>query len=385
MRRAGRSRLMHSRSKKFFLFPIFYGRGGFFRCLSRPKRLRFRPSPSSPTTSGNSPRASTTSPSSRSARHSREMDRANVMDPDLIRKFFDLDLMGIEIPEEFGGLGANFTTSIAIIEALARVDAACAVVVDVQNTLVNNAILRWASPGPPEEVLPAAREAEGRLVRAVGGRLGLRRVRARDDGDAEGRPLAPERRQALDHERPRGRAVPRLRERRQEQGLQGHHGFLRRVAVEGLPQGQEGGQARNPRVLHARARVRGPRGAGGERRRQRRRGLQDRDRDAERGPHRDRRADGRDRARRARLHDEVREGAPAVRPASRAVPGRPARARAHGHGARVRAPRRLQRGAPQGGRPAVRARRPRSRSSRAPRSPRCARRAASSSSAATAT
>src|ERR1035441_8658234 len=56
-----------------------------------------------------------------------EMDRANVMDPDLIRKFFDLDLMGIEIPEEFGGLGANFTTSIAIIEALARVDAACAV------------------------------------------------------------------------------------------------------------------------------------------------------------------------------------------------------------------------------------------------------------------
>jgi alkylation response protein AidB-like acyl-CoA dehydrogenase len=82
------------------------------------------------------------------------MDRENVMDADLVRKFFDLDLMGIEIPEEFGGLDANFTTSIAIIEALARVDAACAVVVDVQNTLVNNAIKRWASPAIQKKYFP---------------------------------------------------------------------------------------------------------------------------------------------------------------------------------------------------------------------------------------
>ncbi|HQQ77490.1 MAG TPA: acyl-CoA dehydrogenase family protein [Thermoanaerobaculia bacterium] len=88
------------------------------------------------------------------APQSARMDRDNVMDPDLIRKFFDLDLMGIEIPEEFGGLGANFTTSIAIIEALARVDAACAVVVDVQNTLVNNAIKRWASPAIQRKYFP---------------------------------------------------------------------------------------------------------------------------------------------------------------------------------------------------------------------------------------
>lgn len=82
------------------------------------------------------------------------MDRDNVMDPSLIQKFFELDLMGIEIPEEYGGLGTNFTTSIAIIEALARVDAACAVVVDVQNTLVNNALLRWASPGIKSRYFP---------------------------------------------------------------------------------------------------------------------------------------------------------------------------------------------------------------------------------------
>lgn len=85
---------------------------------------------------------------------SMEMDRANVMDPEIVRQFFELDLMGIEIPEEYGGLGLNFGTAIAVIEALARVDAACAVVVDVQNTLVANALLRWASPELKKKYLP---------------------------------------------------------------------------------------------------------------------------------------------------------------------------------------------------------------------------------------
>ncbi len=83
-----------------------------------------------------------------------DMDRANLMDEGIVRKFFEMDLMGIEVPEEFGGLGANFATSIAVIESLARVDAACAVVVDVQNTLVNNAILRWASLDLKRRYLP---------------------------------------------------------------------------------------------------------------------------------------------------------------------------------------------------------------------------------------
>ncbi len=85
---------------------------------------------------------------------SAQMDRDNHIDPDLVKQFFDLDLMGIEIPEEFGGLGQNFGTAIAVIEALARVDAACAVVVDVQNTLVANAILRWGSPELKKKYLP---------------------------------------------------------------------------------------------------------------------------------------------------------------------------------------------------------------------------------------
>ena len=83
-----------------------------------------------------------------------QMDRDNHIDPDLVKQFFDLDLMGIEIPEEFGGLGQNFGTAIAVIEALARVDASCAVVVDVQNTLVANALLRWASPELKKKYLP---------------------------------------------------------------------------------------------------------------------------------------------------------------------------------------------------------------------------------------
>lgn len=83
-----------------------------------------------------------------------EMDRANLMDPGLIKKFFELDLMGVEIPSELGGLGLNFATSIAVIEALARVDASCAVVVDVQNTLVNNALLRWASDDLKRRTFP---------------------------------------------------------------------------------------------------------------------------------------------------------------------------------------------------------------------------------------
>ena len=85
---------------------------------------------------------------------SHAMDEASRIDADLVRQFFDLDLMGIEIPEEYGGLGQTFGTSIAVIEALARVDAACAVVVDVQNTLVNNAIKRWASPAIQKKYFP---------------------------------------------------------------------------------------------------------------------------------------------------------------------------------------------------------------------------------------
>ena len=80
------------------------------------------------------------------APHVREMDEAGVFRKDIIRQFFELGLMGIEIPEEFGGQGGSFFQCVMAVEELSAVDPSAGVIVDVQNTIVNNAILRWASP-----------------------------------------------------------------------------------------------------------------------------------------------------------------------------------------------------------------------------------------------
>ena len=82
-----------------------------------------------------------------------EMDEAGKLDPALVRQCFDLGLMGIETPEEYGGAGASFFTAILAVEELSRVDASVGVFVDVQNTLVNNALLRWGSPAQKEKYL----------------------------------------------------------------------------------------------------------------------------------------------------------------------------------------------------------------------------------------
>jgi butyryl-CoA dehydrogenase/short/branched chain acyl-CoA dehydrogenase len=77
--------------------------------------------------------------------HVREMDEQAHFRPELLTEFFELGLMGIDIPEEFGGQGGSFFQSILGIEQLASVDPAASVIVDVQNTLVNNAVARWGS------------------------------------------------------------------------------------------------------------------------------------------------------------------------------------------------------------------------------------------------
>ena len=82
------------------------------------------------------------------------MDESQQMNPELIKKFFELDIMGIEVPEEYGGIGSNFFNAILVIEELSRVDPAVAAMVDVQNTLVNNCILRWGSPALKAKYLP---------------------------------------------------------------------------------------------------------------------------------------------------------------------------------------------------------------------------------------
>jgi alkylation response protein AidB-like acyl-CoA dehydrogenase len=74
-----------------------------------------------------------------------EMDEHAKMSPEIIKHLFDLGLMGVETPEEYGGAGANFFTAIIGVEELSRVDPSVGVLMDVQNTLVNNALIRWGS------------------------------------------------------------------------------------------------------------------------------------------------------------------------------------------------------------------------------------------------
>src|SRR3982074_550028 len=84
----------------------------------------------------------------------KQMDEKGVFEKDLIREFFQLGLMGIEIPEQYGGGGAKFFEAILAVEELSRVDASAGVVVDVQNTLVNNALLRWGGEEQKKRYLP---------------------------------------------------------------------------------------------------------------------------------------------------------------------------------------------------------------------------------------
>ncbi|KAF4592605.1 acyl-CoA dehydrogenase [Ophiocordyceps camponoti-floridani] len=84
----------------------------------------------------------------------RDMDEAEAMDRTLIEQLFEQGLMGIEIPEEYGGAGMNFTAAIVAIEELARADPSVSVLVDVHNTLVNTAFLKYATPEVKRTWLP---------------------------------------------------------------------------------------------------------------------------------------------------------------------------------------------------------------------------------------
>jgi alkylation response protein AidB-like acyl-CoA dehydrogenase len=84
----------------------------------------------------------------------REMDEHAKIEPALVDKLFDLGVMGIEIPDSYGGGGATFFHSVLAVEALSRVDPSIGVLVDVQNTLVINALLRWGSEEIKRRYLP---------------------------------------------------------------------------------------------------------------------------------------------------------------------------------------------------------------------------------------
>src|SRR5712692_3446630 len=85
---------------------------------------------------------------------SAEMDEKGKFAPEIIQQFFELGLMGIEVPEEYGGQGGSFFQCTLAVEELSAVDPSAGVIVDVQNTIVNNAILRWANADQKQRYLP---------------------------------------------------------------------------------------------------------------------------------------------------------------------------------------------------------------------------------------
>lgn len=84
----------------------------------------------------------------------RAMDEASAIDPPILRDLFGLGFMGLEIPENYGGSGLSFTAACLAIEELARVDPSVALIADIHNTLVINAIRFWGSPRLQERWLP---------------------------------------------------------------------------------------------------------------------------------------------------------------------------------------------------------------------------------------
>ena len=86
--------------------------------------------------------------------HVRDMDEKGLFESEIIDRFFELGLMGIEIPDSLGGSGSNLFMSVLAVEELSRVDASAGVIVDVQNTLVNNGILRWGTDKQKTHYLP---------------------------------------------------------------------------------------------------------------------------------------------------------------------------------------------------------------------------------------
>ena len=132
----------------------------------------------------------------RLAPHVRAMDDAGVFRKELLNELFDLGLMAVDVPEEYGGQGGSFFQSILAIEELAKVDPSASVIVDVQNTLFNNALVRWGNDDQRRRWLPrAAKDAVASYALSEAGSgsdafaLTTRAVEAADEYRLTGRKL----------------------------------------------------------------------------------------------------------------------------------------------------------------------------------------------------
>jgi short/branched chain acyl-CoA dehydrogenase len=132
----------------------------------------------------------------RLAPHVRAMDDAGVFRKELITELFELGLMAVDVPEEYGGQGGSFFQAILAIEELAKVDPSASVIVDVQNTLFNNALVRWGNNDQRRRWLPrAAKDAVASYALSEAGSgsdafaLATRAVQAGDEYRLTGRKL----------------------------------------------------------------------------------------------------------------------------------------------------------------------------------------------------
>jgi alkylation response protein AidB-like acyl-CoA dehydrogenase len=118
----------------------------------------------------------------------REMDEEAKFPKSLIKELFDLGVMGIEVPESYGGSGGRFFHSVLAVEELSRVDPSVGVLVDVQNTLVINALLRWGNDDVKRRYLPKlASDTVGAYALSEAGSGSdafALTTRAREDGDS---------------------------------------------------------------------------------------------------------------------------------------------------------------------------------------------------------
>ncbi len=115
------------------------------------------------------------------------MEQQAKLDPDLIKEFFEMGLMSIEVPEEYNGGGGNFMMAILAIEEIAKVDASASVFMDVQNTLVNNAFINFGSEELKKKYLPQLSEekvgAYALSEESSGSDAFALKTRAEQDGD----------------------------------------------------------------------------------------------------------------------------------------------------------------------------------------------------------
>ena len=93
-----------------------------------------------------------------------KMDEESSMDRGLVQKLFEMGIMGVESPEQYGGAGGSFTMACLAVEELGRIDGSVSVLVDVQNTLVTNALLKWANEEQKKKTKEGYIPVAGQLI-----------------------------------------------------------------------------------------------------------------------------------------------------------------------------------------------------------------------------